>query len=121
MKPLLLKVRSDIDLLTSMIIEDRGTGAGPDIREIGKTPLEAGSSEVFDVITGHCHACSSSIAEQIGLTKMEVSVIGRWRDRKADGVSAKMLGQILDKIVNRLDYVDDKCTGDEERFVIEIE
>ncbi len=120
MKPIRLKIRGlDGTIVKAMLIDDRGSGL--DIREADAPFCDADRSHVVDLETLHCHACTASIADQIGLTVAEHAVIRRWRNRKDDGVSAKALGEILDKIVKRLDYVDPDCSDEEERFVIEIE
>ena len=119
-KPIRLKVRDGTgDVIDRMIIDNRG--AGIDIRQEDAPFMDADSSQPVDLEVLHCNACTTSIAEQIGLTAEEVSVIARWRHRKEDGTSAKRLGEILDKIVNRLDYTDNECTAESERFVIEVE
>lgn len=120
MRPIKIKVRDNGEIIETLIAEDRGTGT--DIRAERAAICDASISATVDLDVHHCDACGDSIADQLGLSDAEVDKIARWRKRKDPDhpISGKELGEILDKIVARLEEVGD-CDADETRLVIEVE
>lgn len=124
-----IKFRGDDNrVFETMLLEDR-PDTGPQIREHKAPDCDADRSITLDVPSGHCDACCMDIADQIGLTEDEVDAISRWReakgmaasDRAGEGLTAEILGAILDKIVRKLGYVNDTCDEHDQRIVIEVE
>lgn len=116
-----LWVRTDVEDVDydEFTIEDSETG--PEIRHKGSAKLEAGPTATCDVPVNHCPACDKTIAELIGLSEDEVEIISNWRKRKKNGITSERMGEILDKIVGKLDRSDQTCTNDEHRIVLEVE
>jgi hypothetical protein len=105
-----------------LIVEDRGGGL--DIRPENAAFADADRSTPVDIDHGHCSGCRDgrSILEMLGLSNDEADILSRWRTRKQDGVSSKLLGEILDKVVKAIDLDDEfECTTYDETIVLQVE
>jgi len=76
-----LKFRDDGDLFQTLLLEDR-RDIGPEVRQVNAANCDAGPTATVDVPRKHCNACSSTIAELLGLREDEVERIKRWREAK---------------------------------------
>lgn len=109
------------DEIGSFIVDDGETGL--DIRSNGQCKIEADSSAVIDIYIGHCSACheEKNAIDMLGLTQDEADVLSRWRTRKQEGIDAKVLGEILDKVVRSFAKKPIECSGRFQRIVLEVE
>jgi hypothetical protein len=121
MRSIKLSVTMEDDSACDFIIDDGETGL--DIRESHRCKLDADSSVVMTIDHGHCECCidGQSASDLIGLTEDEINIIAAWRNRKANGVSAARMGEILDKIVDGLDRTPAECDTTGESIVIKVE
>jgi hypothetical protein len=110
-----------------VLIEDHPE-TGLEIRTRGQSKLLAGPWTIVELDHSHCSGCRAdkTIGELLGLTDWEVETIGQWREiakqPKGDReVSAKMLGEVLDKIVKGLEEDAPGCETVYERVKLKVE
>jgi hypothetical protein len=112
------------DVVDRLVVEDSGTGIGPEIRSKKACLIDADRSMALDLAHIHCDGCpeaGNELYQRLNLTHDEVEVLTRWRTRKEDGVSAARLVEILDKVVKALNAPDLGCETEHERILLRVE
>lgn len=123
-----MKFRDDGELFQTLLLEDR-PDIGPELRQLKAPGCDAGPTATVDVPRKHCNACSSTIADLLGLRPDEIERIKRWREakdmtpdeRRENNMTPTELGVIIDKIAEQLDAGEADCEDDEHRIVVEVE
>jgi hypothetical protein len=112
------------DVVDCLVVDDTGTGIGPEIRSKKACLIDADRSMALDLPHIHCDGCvelGGDLTPRLDLTHDEVEILTRWRTRKEDGVSAAHLGAILDKVVKALNAPDPACETEHERILLRVE